>query len=77
MGSNWHVKREQPTIAELTTRVAEALKEHGEYSREYRNTEFGLRIETRKLDAAKAEDARRKALDALTPKEIVDRIMER
>ena len=52
MGSNWHVKREQPTIAELTTRVA-------------------------KLDAAKAEDARRKALDGLSAKEIVDRIMER
>lgn len=84
MGSNWHVKRERPSITELLKNVADltkaatdALKEHGEYSREYRNADYLLRNEQRKLDRATYEEKRRDELNKLTPSEIVDKVMER
>ncbi len=81
---NWHVKREEPTIAELTESVAdcrseatEALREGGEYGRRYRQAVANLAVAERRLSSAKAKEEQRKKEATLSPSEIVDRVMRR
>lgn len=85
MGSNWNVQREEPSIEELEEQVknlraqaAKALKsEGGKYSRDFRNADYLLRHAERQLESALSKEEQRAAKENLTPKEIVDRLMER
>lgn len=82
MPSNWNVRREEPTIAELTENVAElqaeateALQQGGEYGRPYRQAVANLAVAERNLTTAKAKEERRKKDSELSASEIVDRVM--
>jgi len=82
MPSNWHVRREEPTIAELKENVAElqseateALQEGGEHSRRHRQATQNLAVAERRLSSAKAKEEQRRKESELSPSEIVDRIM--
>ncbi len=82
MPSNWHTKPRDVTIAELKENVeelqgeaTEALQEGGEYGRRYRQAVANLAVAERRLSSAKAKEEQRKKEAALSPSEIVDRVM--
>jgi len=82
MPSNWHVKRPEQSIAELTENVAElqaeateALREEGgEHGRRYRQAVSNLAVSERNLTMAKEKAKRNKELSELSASEIVDRM---
>jgi hypothetical protein len=64
-------------VTEATEQLTEALKVYGEGARETRNAEYMLRLATRKLEATEYKAAERARTDAMTPSEVVDRILGR
>ncbi len=64
-------------IKDLEKEEVRAIEEHGEGSREQREAATNLRVVRQKLDAAQYEEERRKEVDGLSAKEVVDRIAGR
>jgi hypothetical protein len=83
MGSNWNVRRDddieklQHTYDEWKAETDEALEEEGDHSRRYLNATYFLRMAERRLEAAKYQIKRVEDSEKRSPKEIVDRVMER
>jgi hypothetical protein len=81
MGSNWNVRRETNTIAELEAFVAEATREVEEAewlrpgARAHTEAVSVLRFYQRRLDDLKAKEEKRKEDEKRSPAEIVDRQM--
>ncbi len=65
------------TVTALRKDAAAALKEGGEHAREYQNAAYVLRIAERQLTSATDREKRNKELSALSPSEIVDKVMQR
>ena len=86
MGSNWNVTlaREAQSVSEFEQSVAEAqaeatmtLNEVGEHARETKEAMANLELAQRRLDRAQWKQKRADELAALSPRELVDRQLER
>ena len=64
-------------LTAATTDAAAALKEHGEYSREYRVADEIRRRAERSVSAARQRAEKDERLAGMTPRQIVDEAMER
>ena len=65
------------TVTALREDAAAELKKGGEESREYMNVAYVLRSAERQLSSAQDIEKRKATLAALSPSEIVDKVMQR
>ena len=65
------------TVTALREDAAVELKKGGEESREYKNVAYVLRSAERQLTSATDREKRKTELSALSPSEIVDKVMQR
>jgi len=65
------------TVTALREDAAVELKKGGEQSREYQNVAYVLRSAERQLTSATDREKRKATLAALSPSEIVDKVMQR
>jgi hypothetical protein len=64
-------------VTEVEKEEAEAIKQHGEGSREHRAARSNVGIAQRHLAAAVAKEERRKESEGRSVKEVVDRVYGR
>jgi hypothetical protein len=79
-GEDWpSLKKLRASVEEWNDEANAALQEKpsGKYSRRYLNAVYCLRMAYRRLELLEGREAKQKEQDELTPKEIVDRVMDR